>query len=282
MQQPELLTALLGLPFDAGSSFERGAAAAPAAIREALHSPAGNLCAESGLDLGTDGRWKDLGDLDLPTDSPADTAAVFATIERTAGDLAGRGVRPLCLGGDHSVTLPVLRALVAHHGPLTVLHVDAHPDLYDELDGNRLSHACPFARAHEEGLIRRHVQVGIRALTPHQREQAKRFGVEMFELCEGWPDEGVDGRPGGRTFFAGPVHLSIDLDGIDPAHCPGVSHREPGGLTTRQVVDLVGSLHGDLVGADLVELNPARDVGGMSAGVAAKLVKEMLARLLAG
>lgn len=272
MHEPETLepgqVALLGVPWDAHSSFLRGPALAPRQIRAALHSGAMNLCAESGLDLGSDGRWRDGGDLTIP----ADDEAALATISGAASAVLGRGARLFALGGDHAVSFPLLRACGEAHPGLTVLHLDAHPDLYDELDGDRLSHACPFARALEEGRIARLVQVGIRTLNPHQREQARRFGVEVVEMR--------DWRPGMDLRLAGPLYLSLDLDALDPAFAPGVSHHEPGGFTTREVLSIIQSLPVPLVGADLVELNPVRDPASITAALAAKLVKEILAQML--
>lgn len=262
--------ALLGVPWDAHSSFLRGPALAPRQIRAALHSGAMNLCAERGLDLGDDGRWRDLGDLAVP----AGDDAALAAITGAAAAVLGRGGRLLALGGDHAVSFPLLRAYGEAHPGLTVLHIDAHPDLYDELDGDRLSHACPFARALEEGRIARLVQVGIRTLNPHQRAQARRFGVEVVEMR--------DWRPGMDLRLGGPLYLSLDLDALDPAFAPGVSHHEPGGLTTRELLGIIQSLPVPLVGADLVELNPVRDPSGITAALAAKLVKELLAQLLGG
>jgi arginase family enzyme len=164
---------------------------------------------------------------------------------------------------------------VAHvHGPLTILHIDAHPDLYETFEGDRYSHACPFARIMEEGLAHRLVQVGIRTMNRHQRDQADRFGVEVLEMTD-W----LDGK---RPRTDGKVYLTVDLDGLDPAHAPGVSHHEPGGLTTREVLDLIQGLEGDLVAADLVEYNPRQDVGGITAAVAAKIVKEVAGRMMPG
>ncbi|MEI7770836.1 MAG: agmatinase [Chloroflexales bacterium] len=262
--------ALLGVPWDAHSSFLRGPTLAPRQIRAALHSGAMNLCAESGHDLGADERWRDLGDVVIP----AGDAAALAAIHTAAAAVLARGARLLALGGDHAVSFPLLRAYGQAHPGLTVLHLDAHPDLYDELDGDRLSHACPFARALEEGRITRLVQVGIRTLNPHQRTQAQRFGVEIIEM-RSW-------RPGLDLGLRGPLYLSLDLDALDPAFAPGVSHHEPGGFTTREVLGIIQSLPVPLAGADLVELNPVRDPTGITAALAAKLVKEILAQMLGG
>jgi agmatinase len=255
---------LLGIPWDASSSYLRGAAGAPPLIRAALASPASNGWSESLRDVA--GALADAGDLELPGDAPREA------IERGARDVIARGGRPLSLGGDHSVTYPLLRAVRPSHPRLTLLHVDAHADLYDEFEGDRYSHACPFARIMEEGLADRLVQVGIRTLNPHQRAQADRFGVEVIDM-RAW-------AAGRRPEVDGPVYLSLDLDGLDPAFAPGVSHREPGGLSVREVVSLVQGITGTLVGADVVEYNPARDPTGVTAAVAAKLVKEIASRML--
>jgi agmatinase len=188
------------------------------------------------------------------------------------GALLARDTGVLALGGDHSVTYPLLRAHARHGVRPTILHVDAHADLYDEFEGDRLSHACPFARVMEEGLATRLVQVGIRTLTAHQRAQAERFGVEMVEMRDFRADLEFDLEP--------PVYVSLDLDALDPAFAPGVSHHEPGGLSTRDVIALLHGLEGRIAGADLVELNPTRDIHGMTAMVAARLAKELAGLML--
>jgi agmatinase len=255
---------LIGLPYDASSSYLRGAAEAPPLIRAALRSSAWNLATELG---------DDVEDLEDAGDLPVVSAAEYRTeIERCIAALLNAGSNPLTLGGDHSVTYPILRAVSRRYPRLTILHLDAHPDLYDEFEGDRFSHACPFARIMEEGLARHLVQVGIRTLNDHQRAQAARFGVEIISMRD-W----VAGR---RPSVTGDVYLSLDLDGLDPAFAPGVSHREPGGLSVREVLQLIQGIGGDLVGADVVEYNPRQDWGGLTATLAAKLVKEIAGRIL--
>lgn len=261
------LPCLIGLPYDASSSYLRGAAAAPPLIRQALHSPAGNPWTEGLRNLSTPGALSDAGDLPLPP-----TPQARAAIEEGISALFRKGHRPIALGGDHSVTYPILKAVNGVHPRPTILHVDAHPDLYHEFEGDRYSHACPFARVLENDLAARLVQVGIRTMTGHQREQAVRFNVEVIDM-RAW-------MSGARPRVEGPVYLSIDLDGLDPAFAPGVSHREPGGLTVRDVLELTQSFTGHLVGADIVELNPVQDPLGVTASVAAKLVKEVAGRML--
>jgi arginase len=260
--------ALLGVPLDENSSFLRGPAEGPARIREALRSPSANMACEDGRELDREPRFADRGDLELGSGDEAIEQIRAGALERLRA-----GEKLLSLGGDHSIVAPLVRAHAELHGPLTILHVDAHPDLYDALEGNPRSHGSPFARIMEEGLARRLVQVGIRTLNAHQAEQAKRFGVEIVDMRSF--DPRVDLR------LEGPLYVSLDLDALDPAFVPGVSHHEPGGFTTREAIGIVQRLPaGALVGADVVELNPTRDVNGVTAMVAAKLVKELAAKLL--
>ena len=259
---------VLGLPTDESSSFLRGPALAPARIRAVLHDGAANLCSENGLDLNREPRLRDLGDLDVGRGD-----ATRSRIEEALADLLERGARVLSLGGDHAVTYPILRAYGAQYDALNILHLDAHPDLYDTFDGSRYSHGCPFARIMEEGLAARLVQVGIRTATPHQRAQAERFGVETITMKDWHADLRFD--------FDGPVYLSLDMDALDPAFAPGVSHHEPGGFSTRDVLGIIQHLDAPLVGADLVEFNPVRDPVGITAMAAAKLLKEIAAKMLA-
>ena len=259
---------LIGVPYDGSSSLMRGAALAPRLIREALHSPAGNSWSESGIDVFSANGLGDAGDLELPSDA----AEARQRIESGIAALLASPSRVIGLGGDHSVTYPILRAVNQYHAPPTILHIDAHADLYDEFEGDRYSHACPFARIMEEGLASRLVQIGIRTLTPHQRSQADRFGVEVIDMIA-WMD-------GVRPVVTGPVYLSIDLDGLDPAFAPGVSHREPGGLSVRDVLGLIHAIETPIVGADVVEFNPLRDESGLTATVAAKIVRELAGTML--
>jgi agmatinase len=258
---------LIGLPYDASSSFLHGAAEAPPLIREALRSPSWNTWCEQAREVTGVGGLSDAGDLVLPP-----TGENRARIETGIAELIAAGHRTLALGGDHSVTYPVLRAVSRGLSRLTILHIDAHPDLYDEFEGDRFSHACPFGRIMEEGLASRLVQVGIRTMNAHQRSQAARFGVEVIDM-RAW-------QTGARPTVDGAVYISIDLDGLDPAFAPGVSHRDPGGLTVREVIGVVQLAGGYLVGADIVEYNPRQDLGLVTATVAAKLVKEVAGRML--
>ncbi|KAL5073628.1 hypothetical protein RYX36_012612 [Vicia faba] len=184
-------------------------------------------------------------------------------------------LRPLVLGGDHSISFPVIRAVSEKlGGPVDVLHIDAHPDNYDAFEGNIYSHASSFARVMEGDYV------GIRSITAEGRAQAKvKYHKETsidstisylgFKIKDKKLGEGVKG-----------VYISIDVDCLDPAFAPGVSHIEPGGLSFRDVLNILHNLQGDVVAGDVVELNPQRDtVDGMTAMVAAKLVREMAAKI---
>ena len=257
---------LLGTPFDENSSYLRGTAQAPPRIVEAFFCDSSNLWTENGTDL--EGKVRDAGSLQLPSGTPE----AFAAIEQGVAEQLRQDARLIVLGGDHSITYPVIKAFAAKFPNLEIMHFDAHPDLYDELDGNRFSHACPFARVMEEKLARRMVQAGIRTMNGHQREQARRFGVESLEMKDlaRWP----------KLEFSGPVYVSFDIDVFDPAFAPGVSHWEPGGMSVRQALDVLQLLRGRIIGADVVEYNPARDASGRTAMVCAKVLKEIAARML--
>jgi arginase len=259
--------AIIGFPYDEQSSFMKGAAGAPPKIREAFHCDSTNTWSESGIDLGEDGVLYDAGDLNLNgSEKPLEE------IEKVIAVLLDRQYSPISLGGDHAVTYPIIKAFREKYPELHVLQFDAHPDLYDELYGNRYSHACPFARILEGGLIERLVQVGVRTVNGHQREQAKKFGVEVNEMKD-WQDDIT-------CEFNAPLYISFDVDVLDPAFAPGVSHYEPGGLTTRQAIRIIQSIRAPaIVGADIVEFNPARDPTGITAMVCAKILKEMAARM---
>lgn len=261
------MISVVGIPYDESSSFLRGPALAPAKIREAFHSDSSNYFTESGCDLNNHPGIADVGDIAFDK-----SISVPLSIEKSLHEILSTYDKVLTLGGDHSITYPVVKAVARKYSKITILHLDAHADLYDTFEGDKYSHACPFARIMEEELAVRLVQVGIRTLSTHQREQAARFGVEIIEM-KNWNSEI-------RFQFDGPVYLSLDMDAIDPAFAPGVSHHEPGGFTSREVLSIIQNLKGNLVGADLVEFNPTRDPSGITAMLAGKLFKELLDRLL--
>lgn len=255
---------LLGLPTDQHSSFLRGAAKAPGVIRAALASPHAHTTATNGLVV--DDVLADRGDAALREDD--------GDFERMVGAVAEafRDGPAVVLGGDHAVTYPVLAGIAAAgRAPPQIVHIDAHSDLYDDFEGDPLSHASPFARIMERGLAAGLTQLGIRTPNAHLVAQAERFGARVFA-----PETHAAGV---AALPAGPTYISIDLDGLDPAFAPGVSHHEPGGLTTREVLEVIWKTPGPVIGGDIVELNPDRDVNSMTATLAAKLLKELVARI---
>ena len=193
-------------------------------------------------------------------------------IKASITELLNRDVRLISLGGDHAITYPIIKSFRKRFGRLEIVQLDAHPDLYDTYDGNRFSHACPFARIMEEKLASRLVQVGIRTLNPHQKQQAQRFGVEIIDM--------QNLQQATSIHWENPVYLSIDLDVLDPAFAPGVSHLEPGGMSTRRLIDLIQGLQVPIVGADIVEFNPKRDSSEITAMAAVKILKEVASRML--
>ena len=258
--------ALLGIPHDENSSYIRGPAEAPPLIRRDLVSDAYSLWTETGIDLGVPGRLVDHGDVNFQ-----DGVDSWDLIEREVGRALSAGNPLICLGGDHAITYPILRGVRPRHPKLTIVHIDAHCDIYDAYLGNRRSHASPFARIMEERLADRLIQIGIRTNNDEHRAQAERFGVEVIEAAK-CSDLCRDLR---RLDISTPVYISMDIDGLDPAFAPGVSHREPGGLSTRQVLDLIQSIEQPVVAADIVEYNPRCDLSNMTALVATKLLKEI-------
>jgi arginase len=261
--------ALIGIRYDENSSFTKGAADAPPQIRAALRSDAWNLNSENGTDLSGESTFFDAGDIE-----PVPGSDMITLIDNSVSTLLSDGLAPISLGGDHSITYPIVRAFARKYNNLSILHFDAHPDLYDSYQGNRNSHASPFARIMEQRLVKRLVQVGIRTFTTHQREQVKKFNVESIEMHNLATNL--------RLEFDTPVYISFDIDALDPAFAPGVSHREPGGLSTRQAIDLIQRLKGQVVGADIVEFNPRMDPLHITGTVCAKLLKEIAARMIAG
>jgi arginase len=259
---------LLGFEWDASSSYARGTAAGPGVIRSILFSDASSPYSLGGVDIR-----QVLVSLPFPQLDSDPARAREQISDAVAAQLAA-GQQPLSLGGDHSVTYPVLQAIRDYHGPVNVLHIDAHPDMYEEFDGDRYSHACPFARALEDGCIKNLVQLGIRSSNPQLREFGRRYDVTMLGADE------ADKVPYER--LSSPLYISIDLDGLDPAFAPGVTHQEPGGLTTREVIGVIARCEGAVVGADVVELNPERDLNLLTANLAVRLVKELAGKMTEG
>ena len=259
--------AILGVPYDGKSSYLKGPSKGPQAIRAASTGEAINAWTELGINLEDAVTIVDLGDVDVA----GNFSEISARIEEGVWEILEKNGRPIVLGGDHSISLPTVRAMAKRYSTLDILHFDAHPDLYEDLYGDRFSHACPFARILDEGLVENLVQVGIRASTGEHRQKAATFGVRTITMKD-WQDDLT-------LAFSNPLYISFDVDVLDPAFAPGVSHHEPGGLSTRQVINLLHALEGDIVGMDLVEVNPARDFSGITAAAAVKIIMEAAAKM---
>jgi len=260
--------AIIGIPFDEKSCYLRGASKGPKAIREASTGKAINPWTELGVNLEEETVLVDLEDIDVT----GDFRDVFSRVEEKIFEILEKEAIPFVLGGDHSISYPVVRAFSRKFKPLDILHFDAHPDLYEELYGDRYSHACPFARIMEEGLAQNLVQVGVRAATGQQRDKALKHGVRIIEM--------KDFKEGLTLDFSNPLYISFDMDALDPAYAPGVSHHESGGLSTRQAINVIHALNARIVGLDVVEVNPERDISGITAAAAVKIIKEVAGTII--
>ena len=260
---------LLGIPYDENSSFMQGPCLAPNLIRQMDTDGSANPYAESGQLIKQDVSYQDLGDIEL---TGLDSQQAYIKTKEVIAKQLEQQYKVISLGGDHSVSFPLLEMYAQIYPGLNVLHFDAHADIYDNFDDNPFSHASPFARLMETKSIAKLTQVGIRTLDKHQRQQIKKFNVDVIEMKDFNFDFIKE--------LKGPLYISIDLDGLDPAFAPGVSHHEPGGLSTRELIRCIQDIQVPIVGADIVEYNPKRDINNMTAMVAYKLFKELAAKIL--
>ena len=205
-----------GIQFDEKSSFQKGPKLAPPLIREALNCGSINMYSEN-LTSIDNSKIEDKGDFEIIN---------YFDIEKITKTHLDSGAKVFTLGGDHSITFPIIKAHFEKYSKLDILHIDGHADLYDNFEGDPYSHACPFARIMENGLAVKLVQVGIRTLNTHQAEQAEKFNVEIHQM------KNLDLSTIPK--FKNPLYISLDMDGFDPAFAPGVSHHEPGGCRERQ------------------------------------------------
>ncbi len=271
--------AILGVPFDGSVSYRTGTRFGPRAIREQSLLLWGY---NNVLGVAPFERLKviDFGDVEVV---PVDIVKTHQAIEQTAREILDAGCRLVTLGGEHSISLPLLRAHAAKHGPLAVVHFDAHPDTWDEeYPGYRFSHGTPFRRAIEEGLIdtSAYFQIGIRGPTagPQDYDDAKRLGARMVTIEEAF-SRGVASilDEVHRVIDRKPTYVTLDIDAVDPAFAPGTGTPEVGGFSSHQMLQLVRGLSGlNLVGFDLVEVSPAYDPAQITSILAANLVFEFL------
>ena len=276
--------AVLGIPFDAGVSYRPGARFGPAAVRAGSkllrpYHPALDVTPWAGQQVA------DAGDLAV---NPFDIGEAIGQIESGANAALGSAGRLIALGGDHTVALPLLRATAARHGPVALIHFDAHLDTWDTYFGAPYTHGTPFRRAVEEGLLAldSSAHVGVRGPLYSSADLTDDAGlgfatVSTAEVARRGVDEAVDRireRAGRR-----PVYLSVDIDVLDPAHAPGTGTPEPGGLTSRELQFILRGLDGlHLVGADVVEVSPPYDHAELTALAAANVAYEMLSLFARG
>ena len=269
--------ALVGVPFDGGTTYRAGARLGPRHIRvqSALIRPYHPNLKVNPFDRH---RIADYGDIAV---NPLSIQDSFQSIEAAIDELLAHGVRPVCVGGDHSITLPILRALARRYQPLSVIHLDSHPDTWDEYFGSKYSHGTPFRRAIEEGLIdpSRMLQVGLRGQVYGEEDFdfARSKGIEfmsteeIFERGIPWVVERF------QRFRGTPCYLTFDIDVVDPAFAPGTGTPQIGGPSSREIVALVRGLLGiQFAGADLVEVSPPYDSAEITSLLAANLLFEFL------
>ncbi|MEU7478018.1 agmatinase [Lentzea sp. NPDC042327] len=270
--------AVVGVPFDTGVSYRPGARFAPAAVREAsrLLRPY-----HPGLDVSPFERVQvaDGGDIAV---NPFHIGAAIETIEGAASALQAEGTRLVTIGGDHTIALPLLRAVSRIHGPVALLHFDAHLDTWDTYFGEPYTHGTPFRRAVEEGVLDTEAisHVGTRGPLYGKKdlEDDRRLGfgiITSSDVLRRGVDETVDALR--HRIGARPVYVSIDIDVLDPAHAPGTGTPEAGGMTSRELLEVLRGLRGlNLVGADVVEVAPAYDHADITSVAASHVAYDLV------
>jgi len=268
--------AVVGVPFDAGVTYRPGARFGPSAIRQGSrllrpYNPALDVSPFAGMQV------VDAGDVAA---NPFDIPEALASVQAAVRELTDEARRVVVLGGDHTIALPVLRALQDQHGPLALVHFDAHLDTWDTYFGAPTTHGTPFRRAWEEGLLLpgKSMHVGTRgplyAASDLTEDAGMGFSIVSSREMDDLGARGVVERIRSRVGDA-PVYLSIDIDVLDPGFAPGTGTPEPGGLTSRELLAIVRGLDGtNVVGGDVVEVAPAYDHAEITALAAANLAYE--------
>ncbi len=273
--------AVVGVPFDGGTSYRPGARFGPAAVRQGSRLLRPYNPAQGSLPFAL-AQVVDAGDIPC---TPFSAEEAVAQIEAGAGALLERGGRLVAIGGDHTIALPLLRATARRHGPLALVHFDAHLDTWDTYFGQRFTHGTPFRRAWEEGLLRteRSVHVGLRGPLYSDTDLSDDAGMGFEQITtddvatRGVSEvvEQVLGRVGDAALY-----VSVDIDVLDPAHAPGTGTPEAGGLTSRELLALVRGMEpASVVGADVVEVSPAYDHAEITAVAAAHVLYELITLL---
>lgn len=269
---------VLGVPWDASSSYRKGASRAPLEIRRATSGSLYNSFTERGVDLTAAWRIYDCGDVECA----ATTSEMRRNVRKAVGRVYSNGMRLLFLGGDHAITLFCLSAITElSKQNWGLVYLDSHPDLYDVYEGDKYSHACVVTRIVEETTVPPEavVEVGIRASTQQQLDYADKKEIRTITTSELQSEGASSAGDTVRKLLGGTekIYLSIDFDVLDPAYAPGLGNPEPGGLSTRDVVDFIHSLEGLRIAAfDIVEICPRFDPSGITAFAAAKIIKETL------
>jgi len=269
---------VLGVPFDAGVTYRPGARFGPSAVREASRLLQGYNQFQDVSPFRVQ-QVADLGDVNA---NPFNIEDALKSIEGRANDLANDGTKLVAIGGDHTIALPLLRAVAKKHGPVALLHFDAHLDTWDTYFGQSYTHGTPFRRAHEEGLLsQEHLShVGIRANMHQQSDLANdaSLGFGIISTMD-VADRGVAEIVGGLKERIGdvPVYVSIDIDVLDPAHAPGTGTPEAGGLTSREMIQMLRGISDlNIVGADVVEVSPSYDWAQLTGLAASTLIYELI------
>ena len=268
----------VGVPLDTGTSNRAGARFGPRAIRaeSCLLRPYNMATRAAPFDSI---QVADIGDVAINTFNLQKSMDI---VTEAYDEILAHGCVPLTMGGDHTIVLPILRAMKKKYGPLGVVHVDAHADVNDTMFGEKIAHGTPFRRAIEEGLIdgNRVAQIGLRGTgyTAEDFDWSRSHGIRVVQAEECWYKSVAPVMDEVRAKLGdGPVYLSFDIDGLDPSFAPGTGTPEIGGLTIWQALEIIRGCRGlDIVGCDLVEVSPPYDPSGNTALVGANLLYEML------
>jgi agmatinase len=270
--------AVVGVPFDSGVSYRPGARFGPAHVRESSRLLRPYNPAVDAMPFAVQ-QVVDAGDIAC---NPFDISEAIGSVEEGARELVDAGARLLTIGGDHTIALPLLRVMAAEHGPISVVHFDAHLDTWDTYFGAPTTHGTPFRRASEEGLIdpEGSIHVGIRGPLYGPKDMLDDAALGFTAIT--CPDIETDGTAGAieriqARVLDRPVYVSVDIDVLDPAHAPGTGTPEAGGLTSRELLAMLRSFGGmNLVSADIVEVSPAYDHAQLTGIAAAHVAYELL------
>jgi len=269
----------IGVPFDVGTSNRAGARFGPRQIRceSSLIRPYNMATGAAPFDSL---QVADLGDVAVNTYSLPKSMDIITAFYQ---DVLSAGCKPLTMGGDHTITLPILRALAAKHGPMAMIHVDAHADINDDMFGERIAHGTPFRRSVEENLLAcdKVFQIGLRGTgyASDDFDWPRQQGFTIVQAHEVWHQSLAPTMARAREKIGPdtPCYVSFDIDGIDPAYAGGTGTPEIGGLTVPQALEIIRGCWGlNIVGGDLVEVAPPYDVSGNTSLLAANLLYEVL------